>query len=100
MTCKRIEKCANGEFCNYHVGFLVSGCMNFKEKKEQTNEEWFCNLSTEEKAKWLGQIAKNAYKCCENGKTNKCVNRNHCTGYCDYGWDEWLKQPHTNEVEK
>jgi len=47
MTCERIEKCANGDYCNYHVGFLVSGCMNFKEKKEQTNEEWLKSLDTE-----------------------------------------------------
>lgn len=62
--------------------------------KNETNEEWFCILSTQEKAKVLGQIAKNAYKCCENGKTNKCVNRHNCTGYCDYGWEKWLKEKH------
>ena len=67
-------------------------------KREQTNEEWFCGLSTEEKAKVIGQIANNAYQCCQDGKTNKCVNRQYCTGYCDYGWELWLKQPY-NEKE-
>ena len=60
----------------------------------QTNEEYMRSCTTEQLAKVLGNIAKNAYQCGQNGKTNKCVNRNHCTGYCDYGWCEWLKQPH------
>lgn len=38
-----------------------------------TNEEWFCNLSTEEKAEWI------IYK--GNLSTK-------------WGWVEWLKQEH------
>ena len=63
--------------------------------KPQTNEEYIHSLNTEQLAEWIGNIAKNAYQCGQDGKTNKCVNRNHCTGYCDYGWEMWLKQPHT-----
>jgi nitrogen fixation/metabolism regulation signal transduction histidine kinase len=58
-----------------------------------TNEEYIKSLDTEQLADVIGNIAKNAYQCGQDGKTNKCVNRNHCTGYCDYGWGEWLKQP-------
>ena len=42
-------------------------------KKEQTNEEWFCQLSTEEKAKWLYYQS--------NGETKE-------------DWLRWLKQLH------
>ena len=60
-----------------------------------TNEEWLRQCTTEQLAEVIGNIAKNAYQCCQDGKTNKCVNRKNCTGYCDYGWGMWLKQPHT-----
>lgn len=63
----------------------------------KSNIEWMREASLEELAELFGRIAENAYQCGQNGKTNKCVNRNHCTGYCDYGWGEWLKQPHTEK---
>lgn len=48
---------------------------------EQTNEEWFCQLPTEEKAKRIINIAVNSD--------------------CDYRTIvEWLKQPHREENEK
>ena len=52
-----------------------------KSIKEQTNEEWFCTLPTEEKAKRIINIAVNSD--------------------CDYRTIiEWLKQPHREENEK
>ena len=65
----------------------------------QTNEEWFCNLSTEEKAKIFHKIfmARTFCHICPAG------------GVCDIGYKckyhggntkdfvEWLKQPHTRE---
>ena len=65
-----------------------------------TEQEFIQTCDIEQLADVLGKIAKNAYQCGQNGKTNKCVNRNHCTGYCDYGWTGWLKQLHHDEVEK
>ena len=58
-------------------------------KTEQTNEEWLCSISTEEKAKWIAE-------------------EKMCRGYFIFPSMEeaiqdaleWLKQPHTNEVEK
>lgn len=64
---------------------------------EKTEQEYIQTCNMEQLADVLGKIAKNAYQCGQNGKTNKCVNRNHCTGYCDYGWEMWLKQPHTEK---
>jgi hypothetical protein len=57
-------------------------------KTPKTEQEYIQTCNTEQLAEWIGNIAKNAYQCGQNGKTNKCVNRNHCTGYCDYGGGE------------
>ena len=77
----------------YGVGRIAFG----EEPEIFLEEEWLRQATTEQLAELFGHIAKNAYECGQNGKTNKCVNRNHCTGYCDYGWELWLKQPHTTE---
>ena len=47
---------------------------------ELTNEEWFCQLPTEEKAKWL-----------ENKMTWAAQEQGTFTAK---GWEMWLKQPH------
>jgi len=58
-----------------------------KEKTMQTNEEWFCGLSTEEKAEVL-------YKFYCDGRNDELqvyvsINAN--------SFKEWLKQPHREE---
>ena len=50
---------------------------------ELTNEEWFCQLPTEEKAKWLEE--KMTWAAQEQGT------------FTAKGWAKWLKQPHTTE---
>lgn len=50
---------------------------------EQTNEEWFCGLSTEEKAIWL-----------ENKMTWAAQEQGTFTAK---GWEKWLKQPRKEE---
>lgn len=55
---------------------------------EQTNEEWFCQLPTGEKAHFLSVECARAM--CE--QQLKITNRNGV----DY-WKMWLKQPHTNK---
>ena len=64
-----------GEVENYHK-------IDFDEPTEpMTNEEWFCGLTTEEKAKRIINIAVNSD--------------------CDYRTIvEWLKQPHTTDNPK
>lgn len=52
-------------------------------KVEQNNEEWFCSLSTKEKAKWL-----------ENKMTWAAQEQGTFTAK---GWEMWLKQPHREE---
>ena len=58
---------------------------------EQTNEEWFTSLSTEEKAEWLSKH----FHCGDCDIENR-----ECFGTysgCKETMLEWLKQPHTNE---
>ena len=49
-----------------------------------TNEQWFCSLSTEEKAKFLGE---------------KVWVENNRLDYLHRAeaWERWLKQPHTTK---
>lgn len=62
-----------------------------------TEQDYIQTCNTEQLADVLGIIAKNAYQCGQDGKTSKCVNRKNCTGYCEYGWYAWLKQPHNRK---
>ena len=54
-------------------------------KKPKTNEEWFCTLSTEEKARFFDKICYSAW-----GDINSRFR--DMADYTD--WVEWLKQPH------
>jgi RecJ-like exonuclease len=53
---------------------------------QMTNEEWFCQLPTEEKAKWLED--KMTWAAQEQGT------------FTAKGWEMWLKQPHHESVSK
>lgn len=56
-----------------------------KNRKNQTNEKWFCALSTEAKAIWLEE--KMTWAAQEQGTLTA------------KGWAKWLKQPHINEEQ-
>ena len=59
MKCKLSEKCEFGNLCKdatRHDSLTVLGCSSFKTKKPMTNEEWFCGLSTEEKAEFISEV--------------------------------------------
>ena len=55
-----------------------------KKPKKQTNEEWFCGLSTEEKARWL-------YDHYVNARAEEFYGRPEKT-LCDY--QKWLVDVH------
>ena len=63
-------------------------CEDYKPNKWQcedyeaqhTNEEWFCSLTTEEKAKWLED--KMMWAAQEQGT------------FTSKGWEKWLKEKH------
>ena len=71
-SCKKINKCCGKNYCE-----------KYERKTKQTNEEWFCGLSTEEKAKWLED--KMTWAAQEQGT------------FTAKGWEKWLKRPHNRE---
>ena len=92
MKCKHCDGtgttnwCVNGTFvnCPYCGG---TGEMEM----DMTNEEWFCQLPTEEKAEKFVILCKNAFEA-ENYRTKRW------TDYQDIDyWKAWLKQPHTSK---
>lgn len=100
----------NCPMCNGKVRYQGGGqcwCDNcsalFEETdciEQMTNEEWFCGLSTDEKAKMLGRVSFCDF--CPNQLSEHCA---WTTGYsedCVYGnkeseelWLEWLKEKRT-----
>jgi len=62
----------------------------------QTNEEWFDNLPTKEKAEWLDKVAENCCQICD--KENRELCRKNIAIGCKFEnakkWEKWLKQPH------
>ena len=84
MTCKLKVFCKQGDTCVAHNGYDIWRCTAFKDKGvPMTNEEWFCQLPTEEKAQWLEE--KMTWAAQEQGT------------FTAKGWEMWLKQPHTEK---
>ena len=75
-------KCDDCKFVEDCVDYGWEGCKKFTPAPStpMTNEEWFCQLSTEEKAKWLEE--KMTWAAQEQGT------------FTAKGWAKWLKQPH------
>lgn len=65
------------------------GACNGTGEIEQTNEEWFCGLSTEEKAKFFDRVCYSAWG---------DINIRFCdmTDYTD--WEAWLKEVHNDNT--
>ena len=64
-----------GTICPFYIEHVE--CDNYKPK---TNEDWFCQLSTEEKAEWLYY---------------------HSGAMSSKGdWEDWLKEKHREEKTK
>lgn len=69
--------------CGKCKGF---GWIDEPQKKPQTNEEWFCGLSTEEKAEFLVKIELSAMHPIKRGAIDMEKFIEEVV--------EWLKQPH------
>lgn len=63
---------------------LLKAMDELKKPKPMTNEEWFCSLTTKEKAKFLRQIYR-------DGRDDYVGEWYEQT---EKDFDEWLKQPH------
>ena len=82
MVCKKQEQCKFGKMCGWAEDeeTLLTECVEFIERVPLTNEEWFCELPTEEKAKWLEE--KMTWAAQEQGT------------FTAKGWEKWLKEIH------
>ena len=72
-SCKRQRTCWDKNYCE-----------KYERNREQTNEEWFCSLSTEEKAKFIAKI------------DIKTKDADVLNAYARH-WFKWLKEKH-NEL--
>lgn len=108
MACKRQEQCKFGKMCGWAEDeeTLLTECVEFIEIVPLTNEEWFCQLSTEEKAKIIKMVINTCVSCKEHKtvRTIGCLLRqNMAKGLLflpcmdEDGICEWLKQPHTEK---
>ena len=80
------DKCGITEYCEMRMGdecTLGSPCPH---QKPLTNEEWFCSLSTEDKAKWLSQRSQILYDCGQRDVFPKTM--------YEEDWETWLKEKH------
>ena len=84
MKCPTCESCEYAQYCG--ATEIMRKCERHNKKVKQTNEEWFCSLSTEEKAKFLVMIEMSAMHPVKRGSidTKKFIE----------DVTEWLKQPH------
>ena len=68
------------------VGCAVCyGTGEVKKSTEQTNEEWFCCLSTKKKAEWFTEMASWIVAMNQSNEPKK-------------EWNKWLKEKHNESV--
>ena len=77
-TCEYLKFCARS-------GIEDVGCDRYK-RDTTTNEEWFCTLPTEEKAKAMVEVS-----------TRDCLITKRYYEYLLKEITKWLKQPHREE---
>ena len=88
MKCQLCD--GKGEYMHAIGGYRPCEHCNGTGKIVQTNEEWFCSLSTEEKAEWLTEFA---IRLIPNELTVLSQNiKTYKTNIV-----EWLKQPYEKE---
>ena len=63
----------------------------------QTNEEWFCTLTTEEKAEWLSKTFDLCGAGCSKCFVKELCFNEHINKMPSDLIVEWLKQPHTEK---
>ena len=65
---------------------------------EQTNEEWFCGLSTEEKAEFSMRVFKNCTWCLDGGSPQECPFNEflNCPAESKGNMMKWLEEIHND----
>ena len=84
MKCPTCESCEYAQYCG--ATEIMRKCERHNKKVKQTNEEWFCSLSTEDKAKWLSQRSQILYDCGQRDVFPKTM--------YEEDWETWLKEKH------
>lgn len=93
MTCMKQEFCIHEKYCQRNIGQNFDSCILFsRNSKPMTNEEWFCGLSTEEKADWLEGLI--TY-CFGVGHITESEQKKYQHIVADV--EMWLKQPHEGD---
>ena len=72
------------DFCD-GTGVFITNAV-----EPMTNEEWFCGLSTEDKAKWIAYQIYYATKCDVHNENRK--------NWSVTDWEMWLKEKHDGSV--
>ena len=100
--------CKHANYCEIVAGGYssqVKSCRDYR-KGEQTNEEWFDSLSTEEKAEWFGKWHSFSCVFCKYWRNGCIYNHNQFLCAVELGksnkecWLDWLKEVHTDEHGK
>ena len=93
MKCPTCESCEYEQYCG--ATEIMRKCDRHK-KLDMTNEEWFCQLSTEEKAEFAMRVFKNCAWCLDGGSPNECPFNEflHCPAESKENMVKWLKEIH------
>lgn len=97
MKCPICGGTAYAYACEDENGKMPIKCPWCGYSEVQTNEEWFNNLPTEEKAEFYAKLTLGCYKCGAKGSHNI---KNCGFDYClcsKRDFVMWLKQPHTEK---
>lgn len=89
-------KCKKSVGCSY-ADDRITGCKKFvlePELEPMTNEEWFCSLSTEEKAEFSMRVFKNCAWCLDGSLCPFNEFPEHCPTESKENMMKWLKEKH------
>ena len=88
-SCKKQRTCWDKNYCE-----------KYERNREQTNEEWFCGLSTEEKARFLVGAIKDCGWCLDGGQPRKWSfcgdSMESCPAESVEKMEQWLKEKHND----
>lgn len=82
-----------------HINNCLGDCVGYEKIKphKQTNEEWFCSLSTEKKVEFSMRVFKNCTWCLDGGNPQECPFNAFldCPAESKENMMKWLKGIHT-----
>ena len=93
--------CKHANYCEIVAGGYssqVKSCRDYR-KGETTNEEWFCGLSTEEKAKWMAKHMSFCEVCeIQTCRGDGCQRFDRGSMTETDAFREWLKEKHDGNM--